>query len=306
MKKKYVCILVLLFSCMVFSQSPEKMSYQAIVRNSNNELVQDASIGIQISIIKQSANGNAIYAETHIVNTNNNGLITIQIGTGSQITGVFSDIEWGSDSYYIKSEIDIEGGDNYTISGTSELLSVPYALHAKEAENIITYEIGDFAHGGVVFWLDETGQHGLVCSKVNQSNSIRWFPGAFVSSRARGDGLYAGKANSLLIMSKYINNDDNDDSFAASLCMDLGVVENNLLYGDWYLPSAFELRLLSLNIDTINDTLIDNGGEVFTNSFYWSSSEENSSKAFIINIFNSQESSVLKSSQNYVRAIRSF
>jgi hypothetical protein len=119
---------------MVFSQSPDKMSYQAIVRNASSELVVDTNIGIQISIIKQAVSGTAVYVETHAVNTNSNGLITIQIGAGSPISGVFSDIEWGSDSYFIKSEIDLTGGSNYTISGTSELLSVPYALYAKEAK----------------------------------------------------------------------------------------------------------------------------------------------------------------------------
>ena len=92
MKKKHVYIITLLFSCMIFSQSPDKMSYQAIVRNASGELVTDTNIGIQISIIKQAISGTAVYVETHSVNTNANGLITIQIGAGSPISGVFSAI----------------------------------------------------------------------------------------------------------------------------------------------------------------------------------------------------------------------
>ena len=306
MKKKHVYIIALLFSCMVFSQSPNKMSYQAIVRNASSELVADSNIGIQISIIKQAVSGTAVYVETHAVNTNANGLITIQIGAGSPISGVFSDIEWGSDSYFIKSEIDLTGGSNYTISGTSELLSVPYALYAKEAKNVTTYNIGDFAHGGVVFWLDETKQHGLVCSKNNTSNATKWFAGQFGVTRSKGNGIYAGKSNTNIIITSHIAFGDNNNDYAASLCNGLQVVENSILYGDWYLPSAFELKLISQNIALINETAEANSGESFTNSFYWSSSEENSSKAFIINVFNSQESSVLKSSENPVRAVRSF
>lgn len=186
------------------------------------------------------------------------------------------------------------------------MLSVPYALNAKKAENVPNYKIGDFAHGGIVFWVDQTGQHGLVCSKVNQSAGIRWFAGTFGYTRAKADGLYAGQSNTTIILSSQVAIGDDNNNYAASLCNELEVVENNVLYGDWYLPSAFELKLMSQNIMKINSTALLNGGESLINNFYWSSTEDTNTKAWIVNLANAQESSVLKGSQNPVRAIRSF
>lgn len=282
------------------------MSYQAIIRNADGNLISNKVVGIQISILKTSSSGTAIYTETHSRTSNINGLVTIEIGTGSVVTGSFSAINWGNDSYFIKTETDVDGGTNYTITGTSQLLSVPYALNAKKAENVPNYKIGDFAHGGIVFWVDQTGQHGLVCSKVNQSAGIRWFAGTFGYTRAKADGLYAGQSNTTIILSSQVAIGDDNNNYAASLCNELEVVENNVLYGDWYLPSAFELKLMSQNIMKINSTALLNGGESLINNFYWSSTEDTNTKAWIVNLANAQESSVLKGSQNPVRAIRSF
>lgn len=306
MRNNFILIIFSLITHLVFAQVPEQMSYQAIVRNSSGDLITNTSVGVQISILENSDSGPAVYEETHTVTTNENGLLTLQIGLGSVVSGVFSEIDWSSNEYYILSETDIEGGSNYTITGVSQLSSVPYALQAKKADKLTGYKIGDFAHGGIVFWLDETGQHGLVCSKVNQSQQTKWFAGTFGTTRAKGDGLYSGKSNSNIIISSHLSIGDDSNDYAASLCTELGVVEDNLLYGDWYLPSAFELKLISQNISTINKTALDNGGENFIDGFYWSSTEVSNNNAKIVNINDSQESSVLKSSQNPVRAIRSF
>ncbi|MDP5093762.1 MAG: DUF1566 domain-containing protein [Polaribacter sp.] len=305
--KKILLITILLFlSLMTFSQTPEKMSYQAIVRNSDGSLLSEKVVGIRISVLKNATSGASVYTETHTIQTNVNGLVSLEIGTGTVVSGVFSSIDWSNDSYFIKTETDIEGATNYTISGTSQLLSVPYALHAKTAANVFTYKVGDFAHGGIVFWVDETGQHGLVCSKVNQSTGIRWFAGTFGNTQAKRNGLYGGKANNSIIISSHVAIGDDSNSYAARLCSELQVVENNVTYGDWYLPSTFELKLLSQNATVVNSTAISNGGESLINNFYWSSTENTNSRAWIVNISDAQESNVLKSSQNPVRAIRSF
>jgi hypothetical protein len=304
--KKIFLILALAVTTIGFSQTPEKMSYQAIVRDANGDLLNKKPVGMQISILQNSSTGTAVYVESHSVTTNTNGLVTLEIGAGTIISGDFSIIDWGVDTYFIKTETDIEGGTSYSISGTSQLLSVPYALHAKTAENIKNYKIGDFTHGGVVFWVDKSGQHGLVCAKNNQSTAIEWFAGTFGNTQAKGNGLYAGKSNSSIIISSHVFIGDNNSSYAARLCNELTVVEDTVLYGDWYLPSIFELKLMSLNLPLINSTAIANGGENFINNFYWSSTEESSDKAWIVNLNNAQESVVLKSSQNPVRAIRSF
>ena len=120
----------------VKAQSPEKMSYQAVVRDACDKLVTDQVVGMQISILKGSADGTAVYTETHTPTTNANGLVSIEIGNGTVVSGNFSNINWANGSYFIKTETDPTGGTHFTIAGTSQLLSVPYALHAKTAESI--------------------------------------------------------------------------------------------------------------------------------------------------------------------------
>src|SRR5688572_15416707 len=120
------------------AQAPEKMSYQVVIRNASNNLVTSLPIGMQISILQGSASGPAMYVETHTSPTNTNGLVTIEIGNGSVVSGSFSTIDWSNGPYFIKTETDPTGGTSYTITGTAELMSVPYALYAKEAGNIPT------------------------------------------------------------------------------------------------------------------------------------------------------------------------
>lgn len=119
----------------VGAQSPEKMSYQAVIRNSSNNLITSTAVGMKISILQGSITGTVEYAETQTPTTNANGLVSIEIGDGTVITGMFSAIDWTNGPYFIKTETDPTGGTSYTITGTSQLLSVPYALHAKTAES---------------------------------------------------------------------------------------------------------------------------------------------------------------------------
>ncbi len=135
MKRIFTFLASVLITATLWAQSPEKMSYQAVVRNSSDALVTNTNIGMQISILQGSASGTAVYVETQTPNTNANGLISIEIGAGTT-TDDFSSIDWASGPYFIKTETDLEGGTNYTITGISQLLSVPYALHAKTAETV--------------------------------------------------------------------------------------------------------------------------------------------------------------------------
>ena len=113
------------------AQAPNLLSYQAVVRNAANQLVINQNVGIKFSILKSSATGTVVYTETQNSTTNSNGLFTTNIGSGTVISGSMASINWANDVYFIKSEIDLAGGSNYTITGTQQLLSVPYALNAK-------------------------------------------------------------------------------------------------------------------------------------------------------------------------------
>lgn len=137
MKKIYILILAFLLASSVFAQTPDKMSYQAVIRNNTNGLVTNSAIGMRISIVKGSAGGTSVYVETHTPASNANGLVSVQIGGGTPVSGNFASIDWSSGSYFIKSESDPAGGTNYTIIGTTQLLSVPYALHSKTAQNVL-------------------------------------------------------------------------------------------------------------------------------------------------------------------------
>ncbi|MCK0179595.1 hypothetical protein MWU50_09855 [Flavobacteriaceae bacterium S0862] len=138
MKKQLLLFFIGILAMSTYSQSPEKFSYQAIIRDAGDAIVANTGIGMQISILKGSAGGTAVYVETHSPTTNANGLVTLEIGGGSVVSGTFADIDWSNDSYFIKTETDPSGGTSYTITGTSQLLSVPYALHAKTTDTPIT------------------------------------------------------------------------------------------------------------------------------------------------------------------------
>jgi len=163
MKKTFTPIILLLLSIHVFAQVPEKISYQAVVRDAANELVANQTVGVEISILQGSASGGAVFIETHTPQSNDNGLVTFQIGNGNVVLGDFSTIDWGGDSYFVQTDIDPDGGINYTITGTQQLLSVPYALRAKTAE---TYT-GTIIETDPVF-------SGSVASNITQTDLDNW------------------------------------------------------------------------------------------------------------------------------------
>ena len=136
MKKLFTLIAITLFVYNVFAQAPQRLSYQAVIRNSTGGLVTNHAVGIKISILQGSSSGTAVYVETHTTTTNANGLATVQIGGGTVVSGTFATINWSGGDYYLKTETDPSGGTSYTIVGTSQLLSVPYALNSKMADGV--------------------------------------------------------------------------------------------------------------------------------------------------------------------------
>jgi uncharacterized protein (TIGR02145 family) len=146
MKKLIVTLANLLIITSILAQSPQKMSYQAVIRDASDNLVTNTSVGMQISILQESVYGASVYIETQTPTTNANGLVSIEIGEGSIIYGTFSSIDWGNNIYFIKTETDPTGGTTYTITGTSQLLSVPYALHANTVDSYIETDPVFVAH----------------------------------------------------------------------------------------------------------------------------------------------------------------
>ena len=539
MKKLYSILTAVLLTVGVYAQSPEKMSYQAVIRDASDNLITNQAIGLQISILQGSVSGSTVYLETQTPITNANGLVSLEIGNGTIIIGSFATIDWENGPFFIKTETDPTGGTSYTITGISQLLSVPYALHAKTAETVtgtitetdpvfeaspaaevtevdiyklnnlsgvntgdqdlstlatktelgdstaqlrseipdvtglattiamdtalenkvdkvegkglstedyttaekaklaaisgintgdqdisgiatnataistieaeqttqntaialntaktgITPEqanaiiantgkdttgiyhanrtalnalsgvntgdqdlnslatktaladsiaqvrseipaapdgsetkvnagtnvtvtgsgttanpyvvnatgatvltIGQAYQGGIIFWLDATGQHGLIAATADQSTGIQWYNGWYRYTGATGDGLYAGAMNTAIIVATQIG-DNQTGNFAAKVCADYSVTVSGVTYGDWYLPSKYELNLLYLQKVAV-------GG--FASADYWSSSEYDNNLAWIQSFDDGYQLYYLKNSTYSVRAIRAF
>jgi len=133
MKRILLSIIVFATVYSIKAQAPQLLSYQAVVRDTANNIVAGKTVGMRISILQGGAAGTAIYEETQKPLTNAAGLLSIQIGAGTVVTGVFANINWATGPYFIKTETDPKGGTSYTITGTAQLLSVPYALYAGES-----------------------------------------------------------------------------------------------------------------------------------------------------------------------------
>ncbi|AWI26691.1 hypothetical protein HYN49_12715 [Flavobacterium pallidum] len=121
---------------MAFAQVPQGISYQAIALNAVGQPVASANVGVRLSILDDSASGTVLYTETQIKATSAQGLFTLVIGQGTPVTGTFSGINWGMNSKFLKVEMDVAGGTNYAAVGTTQLLSVPYAMYAGNTASV--------------------------------------------------------------------------------------------------------------------------------------------------------------------------
>ncbi|MFM2207809.1 MAG: hypothetical protein RL213_1784 [Bacteroidota bacterium] len=131
MKSFRILLLSYFFSIAAFAQTPQKMNFQAVIRNSANDLVSSQPVNIRISLLQGSVSGTPVYVENHAVSTNINGLATLEIGNGTVQSGDFATIDWSAGPYFLKTETDPNGGNNYSVTGVSQFLSVPYALFAE-------------------------------------------------------------------------------------------------------------------------------------------------------------------------------
>jgi len=152
--------------------------------------------------------------------------------------------------------------------------------------------IGESYGGGTVFWVDATGQHGLISSTSDQSTSMQWYAGTNTYTMARGDGVSGGEMNTAIIIANQGNG--TGSTYAARVCADL-LISN---YSDWYLPSKYELNLMHQQRTVI-------GG--FSMEYYWSSTEYDNDEAWV-QLFSpmGSQGGANKSGSYYVRAIRKF
>ena len=307
MKKIYSILAGLLLTASVFAQAPQKMSYQAVIRNSSNTLITSAPIGMQISVLQGSASGTAVYVETQTPSTNANGLASVEIGGGTVVSGNFSTINWANGPYFIKTETDPTGGTVYTITGTNELMSVPYALFSANGtpgpagpqgiQGIpgpvggFTHYLGEAFNGGIIYYLYKGSdglEHGLIVA-LTESTPLAWqTTGTLVNANRTEDGAY----NTALMTG----------SPAATYIATLGA--------GWYLPSLDELGLLFYNRYSAQKGLRLGGNTLLQwnslSAWYWSSSEYDASYAFRYSFLEGIADQNIKTTACYVRAVRAF
>ncbi len=281
------CFLLLTF--IVKAQTPPNaFNYSAVARNPTGQPIATTTIGIQITILKTSPTGESQYSENHFVNTDAFGLFNLVIGAGAVQSGSMATIDWSNDNYYLQVEMDATGGTNFLTMGTTQLLSVPYAMYAKSAGTVsgggaggnFTHYIGEEFGGGVIFhlWKDAQGaEHGLIVDKTDLSTSQVWSvynPGLIgPSAQSSWDGL--SNCNAIVAQPGHINS-------GAALCLN----SNNGGQSDWYLPSVQELNMLWNNYYTVARSLSQiSGATQLQPANYWSSTEFNASNAWYYSFF---------------------
>ena len=289
MKKIYSILAGLLLTASVFAQAPQKMSYQAVIRNSSNALITSTPVGMQISILQGSSTGTAVYVETQTPSTNANGLVSLEIGTGTVITGTFSAINWATGPYFIKTETDPTGGTAYTIAGTNELMSVPYALFSANAGvGGFTHYLGEPYLGGIIFYLYKGSdglEHGLIVALTESTAAWQTSP-TLVNANRTEDGAY----NTTLMTG----------SPAATYITSLGA--------GWYLPSIDELGLLYYNRYSAQKGLRAGSHTLLSNTAkYWSSTESTAINAHYFSFYGGSVTHGDKSIATFtVRGVRAF
>jgi hypothetical protein len=145
MKNLILLISLILASSLIFAQAPpEAFNYSGVARDAQGNPISEKTIGVELSILKGSPTGAVQYRERHFVNTDKFGVFNCTVGQGSIQQGTFSAVNWSNDSYYLRVGLDAGGGTNFVVLGTTQLLSVPYALYAKSAGNIMN-SVGFFA-----------------------------------------------------------------------------------------------------------------------------------------------------------------
>jgi hypothetical protein len=232
----FLAFCFILFSTVKAQTPPNAFNYSAVARNSSGQPIATTTIGIQITILKTSPTGTSVYSENHFVNTDQFGLFNLTVGAGAVQSGSISTIDWSNDNYYFKVGMDANGGTNFLTMGTTQLLSVPYALYAKSAGSAANNNDGD------------TSATNELQTLSIRSDTIFLTNGAFVKLPVYND-KDTSSTNELQTLS--ISND--------TIYLTNGFFVKLPAYNDIDTSSTNELQSLSISSDTI---ILTNGGFV--------------------------------------------
>ncbi|MCB0483171.1 MAG: fibrobacter succinogenes major paralogous domain-containing protein, partial [Flavobacteriales bacterium] len=253
---------------------PSAFNYSAVARKPSGQPIATSTVGIQISIVKTTAQGSVEYSENHAVNTDQFGLFNLTVGGGAVQSGSMNTIDWSSDNYYLKVGMDTSGGTSFLTMGTTQLLSVPYALYAKSAGSI-----GSGAGGAVIGTPIFTQGSGVSDIDGNQYTTVKlgsqeWMASNLKTRKFRnGDTiLMAGdSAQWAAIWNNYnptkvpawcyYNDDSTNNTVYGKLYNGYAVADTRKICPiGWHVPSHAEWRQLINFIDPYNGQ----GGEEST------------------------------------------
>jgi uncharacterized protein (TIGR02145 family) len=246
MKKLFTLLLIAICFAKSFSQAPQKMSYQAVIRNSSDQLIINHSVGIRVSILKGSATGTSVYTEIQIPTTNANGLVTLEIGGGTPVSGTFSQIDWSTGVYFIKTETDPAGGINYNITGTSQLMSVPYALYSNTSVYI--------SNTGDTMYL---GTNKVIIPGISAANQLKDIDGNVYKTAKIGNQIWMAEnlkttkfSNGESITQSYAYNNDNNNVITYGRLYTWYAVSDsrNICPTGWHVPDESEFSTLSSKV----------------------------------------------------------
>jgi hypothetical protein len=194
MKKLFLLLAGLAVSTMIFAQAPESFKYQAIARDGTGAVLANKTVTFRMSIIEGTVTGDIVYSEKHTATTNEFGLVNLEIGRGTSPSGTFEGINWGVDQHFLKVEMDPNGGSDYLLLGSSELLSVPYALYAKTVQTgdkwgnqTVATDVTLDGNGTLLQPL-KLGNQRAVTGQVLKFNGTSWLPGTDLTGGADPGG----------------------------------------------------------------------------------------------------------------------
>jgi len=325
MKLKSTFLFFIIFFNCAYAQVPNAIAYRAVIRDVNNNLVISSPVSVKLSIAKDSINGALVYSETHTTSTDTFGFVNLGIGLGSALTGSMNIIDWANGTFYLISETDPTGGSNYGITGARQLLSVPYAFHAQTADSVVnstsnvssngfTHYVGELYGGGIVVgvWKENGVEHGLIASSTDISARRAWtsWNGVFTfgnNAKSPDDGQ-----NNTSVLAAA------DPNCVAAVCQNY----TGGGYNDWYLPSVWEMRMVSNAFPLLTNILGDGHAYESDNSsysefagHYWTSTiaeHFSNSRIYVLDVFGngdlifSASNAPTSLSWGKVRAVRRF
>jgi hypothetical protein len=330
--KKVLLFVTLLIGSVSFGQAPQGVNYQAVAYDSDGFELANQEISIRLGILLETADSESSYSETHQVTTNDFGLFSLLISAGNS-ADEFSALNWENGAY-LKVELDTNLDGEYILMGVSSFNAVPYAKYSDSSptDNRIDSLVSLFEYkfsllsspiqesldmgvsftdlfsvgfqksqinglnyqGGIIFYIDETGQHGLVAAIEDLDGTYEWGCNGTILSGADGQAIGTGYQNTLDIVSG---------------CLETPIAASEALayesegYSDWYLPSRDELHEM---YNTIGQGSLEGSIGGFSTHYYWSSSENNNNYAWNVSVSDGITYDYGKSNTYRVRVIRAF